>query len=96
MNFITPEMLSSEIDSLGEFFDAHDIERRILRNQPVAFAQELLRYREADDILRTFSAQFSRFVDTSQSGRLEKAERVTTANLGGLLSECQQWRKRPI
>ena len=93
MQHITVQMLVDAINELDDPFDAHDVERRVLRNQPVAMANEILRYANSGDVLRTFSAQFSRHVDTVLRGQIQQTAKVSTANLGGLVSECQQWKK---
>ncbi|MBN8602965.1 MAG: hypothetical protein J0M26_18150 [Planctomycetes bacterium] len=93
MKHITLPMLVDAINELNDPFDAHDVERRVLRNQPAAMAQDILRYANSGDVLRTFSAQFARHVDSVLRGQIEQTAKVSTANLGGLVSECQQWRK---
>lgn len=93
MRHVTTQMIADAINELGDRFDAHDVERRVLRTNPVAIANEILVYANSNDVLRTFSAQFSRFVDSSMHGQIRQVSKVCTANLGGKVSDCQQWEK---
>jgi hypothetical protein len=43
-------------------FDTHWIEKRVLRRYAVAFAEDLLEFRTADDPLMRFSAAFSQWL----------------------------------
>lgn len=93
MQHVTTQMIADAINELPGLFDSHDIERRVLRNESIAFAQDILLYKLSKDVLQTFSAQFARFVDSTMRGQIEQTGKVCTYNLGGVLSECQQWRK---
>ncbi len=93
MQHLNSQMIADAINELDTKFDAHDVERRVLRKQPIAFANELLRYAQSNDVLRAFSAQFAKYVDSAMNGQIRKTSKVTTPNLGGLESECQQWEK---
>lgn len=86
-------MIADAINDLDTKFDAHEVERRVLRKQPIAFANELLRYAQSNDVLRAFSAQFAKYVDATMRGQIRQTAKVCSPNLGGLDSECQQWEK---
>lgn len=95
MHHIKSPMIANAISQLSNPFDSHDVERRVLRTEPIAFANELLRYAQSKDILQAFSAQFALFVGSCMQGQIRKTSKVNTPNLGGLDSPCQQWEKLP-
>ena len=93
MKFLTRTMLVPILNSLGPTFDAHQVERRTLRRQPIEFAQELLRFQGCNDPLQQFNARFARWIDTEFRGHLTKTRKVRSPNLGGEDSSNQEWRK---
>lgn len=93
MNYITRPMAAAILNSLGPSFDAHMIEQRVLRLYPIAFAEELLRFRATADPLRQFSAAFAQWVDQTFAGQISKTQKVPSANLGGQTSDNQEWTK---
>jgi len=86
-------MVAEAINDLGDTFDTHDVERRTLRRHPVAVAHEIIYYDGSDDVLRTFSAQFARYIDRAFPGQIRQTRKVDTENLGGAIGRCQQWVK---
>lgn len=52
MQYVNSQMIADAINELDTKFDAHEVERRVLRKQPIAFANELLRYAQSNDALR--------------------------------------------
>ena len=99
MKHITHQMAREAINSLGaDKFDAHDVERRILRLHADAVAQEMLEFN--GDILRNFSARFAKWIDAEFQGQIKQTKKVTSDNLGGKPSRNQQWSKlsagRPV
>jgi hypothetical protein len=74
-------------------FDTHWIERRLIRQHTVAFAEELLEWRNAEDPLKRFSAEFSKWVGKTFANQIVKSrnDKVTSLHLGGEQCENQQW-----
>lgn len=95
MKHIDRTMAASVLDQLPTNFDTHHIEKRILRLFPVAFAEELLEFRHADDPLLRFSAAFSQWIGNTFHREIRKssAGKVRSINLGGDESENQEWTK---
>ena len=93
MKHITQAIAADILNQLGDVFDTHDIDRRILRIYPIEVAEELLEFRATDDPLLRFSAAFSQWIGRTFSGQIAKAGlgKVRTANLGGELSDNQRW-----
>jgi hypothetical protein len=76
-------------------FDTHWVEKRVLRRHAVAFAEELLEFRTADDPLMRFSAAFSQWLGRTFVNEVTKStnNKVVSAHLGGEECENQQWAK---
>ena len=97
MKHVTRQMVTGIINSLPEAsFDTHKVERRLLRLHTVAFAEELLEFRNADDPLMRCSAELSKWIGREFGADLMKSTRnkVMSLHLGG--DECanQEWTKR--
>jgi hypothetical protein len=75
-------------------FDTHKLERLTLRRHTEAFAEELLEFRQTRDPLNTFSARFAKWVDFTFQQEIEQTTKIRSENLGGLMSENQEWRRR--
>ncbi len=93
MQFLTAQMLADGINQLGERFDAHAVEKRVLRLHTNEFSQELIRYATSTDQLRQFSAVFSKAVDSTFNGQIVQTQKVSSENLGGEISVNQEWQK---
>jgi hypothetical protein len=94
MKYVTDEMLAQVINGIPDaIFDTHKVEQRMLREHPVAAAQQILEYRKNDDVLQQFSAVFSKRIATAFPGQVDKVQKVISANLGGRDSKNQQWRR---
>lgn len=76
MRHITDRMIVTAINQMEERFDAHDLEKRLLRQNPVAVAREIIEHRRNRDILRSFSAKFAKYVDRTFAGRIRKTAKV--------------------
>jgi hypothetical protein len=93
MRYVQPQMIADIINQLDSPFDAHSIEKRLLRLNTVETAREILRYRNSGDVLRTFSAQLARYIDRTFRGQIQKTSKVGSENLGGLRCGNQEWVK---
>jgi hypothetical protein len=94
MEFITDAMLPDAISAIeGEVFDAHMVEKRLLRLHTVAVTEELLRFREREDVLQTFNAQLARSLDPAFRGQIDQIGRTESENLGGRVNLNITWRK---
>lgn len=93
MQFLTTQMIANAINQLGEQFDSHAVEKRVLRLHTNEFAQELMRYATSKDQLRQFSAVFAKTIDSSFNGQIAKTQKKKSENLGGEISMNQEWRK---
>ena len=95
MIHITRAIAARVLNELPVSFDTHRIERRILRLYTVEFAEELLEYRKDDDPLLRFSAAFSQWIGKTFNKHIAKSAngKVKTENLGGEISENQEWTK---
>ena len=83
-------MAAEVINELDSPFDAHMVERRILRLHTVAVAEELLEYRHTDT-LHQFSAAFARWIDSEFQGQIRQTQKVQSENLGGRTNSNQEW-----
>jgi hypothetical protein len=90
---ITPQMAVDALNQLDTRFDAHDVEKRLLRLHTVAVAQEILRYANSGDVLRNFSAQLARWIDRTFQGQIRQVASVHSENLGGRVSSNTEWEK---
>ena len=90
MRHITHLMAAEVINELDSPFDAHMVERRILRLHTVAVAEELLEYRHTDT-LHQFSAAFARWIDSEFQGQIRQTQKVQSENLGGRTNSNQEW-----
>jgi hypothetical protein len=96
MKHITRQMVADIINSIPNInFDTHKIEQRLLRLHTVAFAEELLEFRNADDPLMRCSAEFSKWVGREFAADIEKSAngKVMTLHLGGDECKNQEWTK---
>jgi hypothetical protein len=93
MIHITHQMAALLINDIASPFDAHMVERRALRTYPIAFARELMEFGHTNDPLHQFSAAFARWIDTEFTGRIRKAQKVISENLGGQQSQNQEWER---
>jgi len=93
MQHVSDQMLADVINVLPNVFDTHAVEQRVLRNQPVAAAREILEHQHNGDVLRQFSATFSKRIAAAFPGQIEKVSKVVSPNLGGRESDNQQWRR---
>ena len=96
MRFLTPEMIADAINRAPNPFDAHDVEKGLLRHHAVETAREIVAQAGSGDALRFFSAVLSRHMDRTfggPSGPIHKTRKVESENLGGLRSLNQQWEK---
>ena len=93
MRHITRMIVAPIINGFPEPFDAHMVEKRVLRLHPEAFARELLAYRQTRDPLLQFSAHFAKRVDFMFRGQIRKTQKVFSDNLAGDLIKNQQWRR---
>jgi hypothetical protein len=76
MIHIKHQMAATVVNQLQSRFDAHDVERRILRLYTVPIASELLEFRNATDPLQQFSAAFAKWIDRSLRGRFGRLARL--------------------
>jgi hypothetical protein len=76
-------MVAPVINRLREPFDAHLLEKRVLRLHAEAFVRELLAYRQTTDPLMQFSMQFARWVDREFRADIRKTHKVRSDNLAG-------------
>ena len=95
MKHITHGMAAAAINELDSPFDAHMVERRMLRLHTVAMAEELLEYRHTDT-LHQFSATFARWLDSDFAGQIRKTRKVHSDNLGGRANSNQEWEKLTV
>ena len=93
MRHITRDMAASIINVMPPTFDAHRLERRVLRTYPVAFAYQLLEFTTSQDPLHQFSAAFARWIDSEFRGEIRKTHKVNSDNLGGESSQNQEWER---
>ena len=93
MQFLNAQMMADGINQLGDRFDAHAVEKRVLRLHANEFAQELTRYATSNDQLRQFSAAVAKFVDSAFRGQIVQTQKVNSKNLGGECSMNQEWQK---
>ena len=89
-------MLATVINQLDETFDTHGVEKRLLRLYPIAFARQLATFAGVADPLQQFSADFSSAIGRTFATQLTKTRKVATENLGGLVSENQEWRRTTL
>jgi hypothetical protein len=97
MRNITHQMAVSAINGLDNRFDAHMIEKRILRVHPAAIARELLWFDgRTVDPLKQFSAHFARWIDREfrqRTGQITKTQKVSSYNLAGDSIRNQEWQR---
>jgi len=87
-------MAASVLNGFRERFDTHLVEKRILREYPEAFAQELLRFAQSSaDPLHQFSAHFAKWIDRQFGGQIRQTRKVLTPNLAGDSIQNQQWER---
>jgi len=92
MKYLKPSMIADIINQFqDDRFDAHSVEKRLLRVNTVEMTREILRYRNKRDVLMTFSAQLARYIDRTFRGQIRKTTKVGSENLGGLPCRNQEW-----
>jgi hypothetical protein len=92
MKHISRKMVARVLNEVESPFDAHMIERRILRLETVAVANELLEY-QYTDTLQQFSAAFASWISRTFVGQIRKTRKVMSDNLGGRECANQEWVK---
>src|SRR5437867_3040867 len=94
MRNITRAMVAFLINRLGATrFDAHDLERLMLRFYPIAFGRDLVNFGQTSYPFHQFSAHFAKFVDREFEGQLHKTRKVRSRNLVGAFSSNQEWER---
>lgn len=93
MRYVSDDLVRPILEKLESPFDAHEVERRLLRLEPIAFARELLTFEASADPLQQFSAAFARWLDQEFAGKIRQTKKVRSCNLGGEKSLNQQWEK---
>jgi hypothetical protein len=94
MKYVKPSMIADIINQFdGDRFDAHSVEKRLLRINTVETAREIIRYRNSNDVLMNFSAQLARYIDRTFRGQIRKTTKVGSENLGGRTCRNQEWVK---
>lgn len=91
MRHITRQIVAPVINRFQCPFDAHMIEKRVLRLHAEAFARELLAYGHTRDPLLQFSAHFAKWIDNKFRGQIRKTQKVFSDNLAGDSIKNQQW-----
>jgi hypothetical protein len=86
-------MVADAINQLGSPFDAHAVEKRLVRTHTIATAREMVRFHNASDVLHSFSAQLGRYIQRTFRGQIQKTTKVVSENLGGRRCTNQEWRK---
>jgi hypothetical protein len=93
MTNIDHAMTATIINQLPPRFDAHLLERRLLRLHTVAVAREMIAFNHTGDPLHQFSAALARWVDREFHRQIRQTQKVTSENLGGEQSQNQEWGK---
>jgi hypothetical protein len=94
MQHVTDKMLADAINAMpNEIFDTHAVEQRVLRVEPVAFANQILVHQTNQDVLRQFSASFSRRIGQAFPGQVERLPKTSSQNLAGNENDNQEWRR---
>jgi hypothetical protein len=96
MEHITPQMLKAIVNGDPRAsFDTHWLEKRILRDYPVAFAKDLLRFKDDRDPLHRFSMAFSQWFGGQFPIHIKKTSNAKekSENLAGDVIENQGWTK---
>jgi hypothetical protein len=93
MTYVTNRMIADAMNELPIQFDAHALEKRCLRRNPLEVADEIKRHHATGDPLLYYSAVFAKHVDSAFRGQIAKTVKVESENLGGESSRNQEWRK---
>src|SRR5216117_3449856 len=93
MTNIAHLMVATIMNQLPQRFDAHMLERRLLRLYTAAVAKEILAFNHTSDPLHQFSAALARWVDRDFQGQIRQTQKVKSENLGGEQSQNQEWEK---
>jgi hypothetical protein len=93
MNHIDHSTVATVINLLPTPFDAHILEKRLLRLHAVAVASEIIEFNHTGDALHQFSAALARWVDREFRGQIRQTRKVVSENLGGERSQNQEWEK---
>lgn len=93
MTHIDRAIAAPIMNMLPSRFDAHKLEKRLLRVHPDVVANEILAFRHTSDPLHQFSAAFARWVDREFQGQIRQTQKVVSENLGGEQSQNQEWEK---
>ncbi len=93
MTHIDHAISATVINLLPTLFDAHMLEKRLLRLYAVSVAREIIEFDHTGDPLHQFSAALARWVDREFQGQIRQTRKIVTENLGGELSQNQEWEK---
>jgi hypothetical protein len=93
MTHINRSIVAAVINLLATPFDAHMLEKRLLRLHAVDVASEIIEFNHTGDALHQFSAAFARWVDREFQGQIRQTRKVVSENLGGEPSQNQEWEK---
>ncbi len=93
MRFLRRSQMVTIINRLPVLFDAHDAEKRALRDFPLEFGAELrAHFWMYRDPVHQFSCNFGRELSRF-SGQIVKTRKIVSDNLGGRSSRNQQWQR---
>lgn len=97
MRYLTAQMIADAINRApNPIFDAHDVERSVLRFHAVETANEIVAQARSGDPLKCFSAVLAKYVDGTfggLAGQIRRTSKTHSPNLGGETSPNQQWEK---
>lgn len=96
MQHITLDMVKRIINEDPRVtFDTHWLEKRLLREHTIAFANELIEFRDYPDPLHRFSMAFSQWFGDKFKAHIRKTStaKERSENLAGDVIENQGWTK---
>jgi hypothetical protein len=91
MEFITESIMNDVIDEMPENFDSHDFFRKMNRQKPSKYVEELCFYKDRPDPFFVLHPLIARSL--ASNDRLKKKGKVKSPNIGGKSTSNESWLK---
>ncbi len=92
MEFITDTVMNNVIDLMPDEFDSHDFIKKMTRQYPSEYANELSLFKDREDPFLVLHPTIARTL--ASNDRLKQMGKVNSPNIGGNSTSNESWLKQ--